>query len=89
MRILFVTQYFYPEQFKSNDLAFELQKRGHQVTVLTGLPNYPGGKFYKGYGVFKKRRETVEGVDVIRTLVVPRGNGSTILVGLFLRHYGH
>ena len=76
MRILLVTQYFYPEQFKSNDLAFELQKRGHQVTVLTGLPNYPGGKFYKGYGVFKKRRETVEGVDVIRTLVVPRGNGS-------------
>ena len=63
MRILLVTQYFYPEQFKSNDLAFELQKRGHQVTVLTGLPNYPGGKFYKGYGVFKKRRETVEGVD--------------------------
>lgn len=54
MRILLVTQYFYPEQFKSNDLAFELQKRGHQVTVLTGLPNYPGGKFYKGYGVFKK-----------------------------------
>ena len=50
MRILLVTQYFYPEQFKSNDLAFELQKRGHQVTVLTGLPNYPGGKFYKGYG---------------------------------------
>ena len=46
------------------------------MTVLTGLPNYPGGKFYKGYGVFKKRRETVEGVDVIRTLVVPRGNGS-------------
>lgn len=40
MRILLVTQYFYPEQFKSNDLAFELQKRGHQVTVLTGLPNY-------------------------------------------------
>lgn len=66
MRILLVTQYFYPEQFKSNDLAFELQKRGHQVTVLTGLPNYPGGKFYKGYGVFKKRRETVEGVDVIK-----------------------
>lgn len=82
MRILLVTQYFYPEQFKSNDLAFELQKRGHQVTVLTGLPNYPGGKFYKGYGVFKKRRETVEGVDVIRTLVVPRGNGSGVRLAI-------
>ena len=76
MRILLVTQYFYPEQFKSNDLAFELQKKGHQVTVLTGLPNYPQGKIFKGYGIFKKRRETLDGVDVIRTLVVPRGNGS-------------
>lgn len=65
------------------------------MTVLTGLPNYPGGKFYKGYGVFKKRRETVEGVDVIRTLVVPRGNGSGARLAInylswaFLRHYGH
>lgn len=76
MNILLVTQYFYPEQFKSNDIAFELQKRGYQVTVLTGLPNYPKGKFFDGYGIFKRRRETIRGVDVIRTLVVPRGNGS-------------
>ena len=40
MKILIVTQYYFPENFKSNDLSFELQKRGHDVTVLTGLPNY-------------------------------------------------
>lgn len=44
MKILIVTQYYFPENFKSNDLSFELQKRGHDVTVLTGLPNYPEGK---------------------------------------------
>lgn len=54
MKILIVTQYFYPENFKSNDLAFELKKRGHDVTVLTGIPNYPEGKIYEGYGYFKK-----------------------------------
>ena len=59
MKILLVTQYFYPENFKGNDIAFEMQKKGHEVTVLTGIPNYPKGKFFKGYGYFKRRRETV------------------------------
>lgn len=75
MKILIVTQYFYPENFKSNDLAFELQRRGHEVTVLTGLPNYPKGEIYEGYGVFKNRRQTVNGVKVIRSLLLPRGKG--------------
>ena len=43
MRILVVTQYFWPENFRINDLAQELQDRGHKVTVLTGIPNYPKG----------------------------------------------
>lgn len=75
MRILLVTQYFHPENFKSNDVAFELSRRGHEVTVLTGLPNYPQGKVYDGYGIFRKRIETIEGVKVLRTLVIPRGKG--------------
>ena len=49
MRILLVTQYFYPEVFKSNDLAFELARRGHHVDALVGIPNYPEGKYFKGY----------------------------------------
>ena len=82
MKILLVTQYFYPENFKSNDIAFELAKRGYDVTVLTGLPNYPKGKIYKGYGIFKKRKETVNGVKIIRTLVNPRGKGGGMMLAL-------
>ena len=78
MKILLVTQYFYPENFKSNDIAFELVKRGHEVTVLTGLPNYPEGKFYKDYGFFKRRNETINGVKVIRALLIPRGKGGGV-----------
>ena len=85
MRILIVTQYFYPENFKSNDLAFEFQKRNHNVTVLTGLPNYPGGKIFKDYGIFKKRKEIINGVKVYRSLIIPRGNASG--VRLFINYY--
>ncbi len=85
MKVLLVTQYFYPENFKSNDIAFELTKRGHSVTVLTGLPNYPEGKIYKGWGVFKRRNETINGVEVIRSLLVPRGDSNG--VRLFLNYF--
>lgn len=78
MRILLVTQYFYPENFKSNDIAFELARKGHEVTVLTGLPNYPEGKVYESYGFLKKRKETINGVKVIRALLIPRGKGGGI-----------
>lgn len=85
MKILLITQYFYPENFKSNDIAFELAKKGHKVTVLTGLPNYPEGKIYKGYGFFKKRNEEIEGVKIIRSLLIPRGEGGGIR--LFLNYF--
>jgi len=75
MRILLVTQYFHPENFKSNDIAFELAKRGHHVEALVGIPNYPEGKYYKGYGVFKKRHEVINGVNVYRSFQTPRGKG--------------
>lgn len=73
MRILIVTQYFYPENFKSNDMAFELAKRGHDVTVLCGIPNYPEGAYYEGYGLFQKRSETINGVKVYRCFQSARG----------------
>lgn len=82
MRILLVTQYFYPENFKSNDIAFELAKKGYDVTVLTGIPNYPDGKFYKGYGIFKNRIQKINGVKVKRALLFSRGNGSKISLAL-------
>ena len=85
MNILIVTQYFFPETFKSTDLAFELQKRGHQVTVLTGIPNYPEGKIYEEYGYQKNRNQTIDGVEIIRSLLLPRGSGGG--TRLFLNYY--
>lgn len=75
MRILLVTQYFYPENFKSNDIAFELTKRGHHIDALVGIPNYPEGKYFKGYGILMKRHEVVNGVNVYRAFQTPRGKG--------------
>ena len=55
MKVLIVSQYFYPENFKVNDIAFDFKKKGYDVTVLTGKPNYPSGKFAEGYSFFKKK----------------------------------
>lgn len=77
-RVLLVTQYFQPENFKCNDIAFELQRRGYDVTVMTAIPNYPQGKYFDGYGLFKRRVEKIDGVKVIRGFVVPRGKGGKI-----------
>lgn len=74
MRILIVTQYFYPENFKVNDFAVGMKERGHEVVVLTGLPNYPGGRIFKGYGYFKRLEDEYEGLRVVRSWLVPRGN---------------
>ena len=78
MKILFISQYFYPETFKGNDIVFDFVKRGHEVTVLTGKPNYPEGKFYKGYGFFKKNEEVIHGAKIIRAPIYPRKNGKGI-----------
>ena len=85
MRILIVSQYFYPENFKINDIAIELTKRGHEVTVLTGLPNYPTGKIYENYGFFKRKKENYHGVKIIRTWLTPRGKGG--IIRLFLNYF--
>ncbi len=79
MKILLVTQYFYPENFKSNDIAFELVKRGYEVDVLSGIPNYPEGKYYKRYGIFHKRHEVVKGVNIYRAFQTPRGKRGWLL----------
>lgn len=75
MRICIFTNHFFPEDFKVNDIAFELQKEGFDVTVLTAIPDYPKGKFYDGYGLFKRSHENVNGVDVYRLPIIPRGKG--------------
>lgn len=77
--ILLVSQYFYPERFRVNDLALQLIKKGFRVTVLTGVPNYPKGKFFKGYNWLKNRKDNFHGVDVIRLPILPRGNNNVSL----------
>lgn len=80
MRILIVSQYFWPENFKINDLALSLKKRGYEVEVLTGKPNYPKGKYFKGYGFFHPHKESYNGIDIYRVPIFPRGNGSGIML---------
>lgn len=78
MKILIVTQYFWPENFRINDIALGLIERGHQVEVLTGKPNYPRGKFYKGYSFLSKGTEFWNEVKIHRSNLIPRGKSGGI-----------
>lgn len=78
--ILVIAQYFYPEQFRINDICTEWVKRGYKVTVITGVPNYPKGRYYDGYGLFKKRKENYNGIEIIRLPLIPRGSNAIMLV---------
>ena len=78
--ILLITQYFHPETFRVNDMACEWVKRGYKVTVLTGIPNYPMGKYFEGYDKKHRTRETWNGVNIIRIPLVARGNSSNKLM---------
>ena len=75
MKILVVCQYYYPEPFRITDICQEWVRRGHDVTVLTGLPNYPMGEIYDGYKTKDKRYEVIEGVKVHRCYEIPRRKG--------------
>jgi hypothetical protein len=73
MKMLIVCQYFWPEEFLVNDFAVGLRKRGHEVEVLTGLPNYPSGIFFEGYGWNGPFRDCWNGISVRRVPIIPRG----------------
>ena len=78
MRILIITQYFYPENLRINDIAFSLQEQGHQVSILTAKPNYPEGQLYPGYSFFIKGFETINNINIYRSNIITRGSGSRI-----------
>lgn len=82
MKVLIVTQYFHPENFRVNDLAVWLAERGHEITVLTGIPNYPTGKYFSGYGLFQRQKETWNSISVIRVAQIPRGGGGALRLAL-------
>ena len=79
MKILIVSQYFWPEDFRINDLALNLVEKGHEVSVITGNPNYPKGQFNVGYG-FKHINETHKGIKIHRVPILPRGNNGFMLL---------
>ena len=72
MRILVISQYFFPENFRINDLIFSLHNRGHHVEVLTGKPNYPNGDYFSGYSWNGPNKEEIHGVKVHRANLVLR-----------------
>lgn len=76
MKILVVSQYFWPEEFRINDICKGLIEKGHEVEVLTGIPNYPYGKYFDGYSIFNRGDKDYEGIKVKRTFCVPRGKDS-------------
>ena len=78
MKILYVSQYFYPETFRGNDIVFDFVKKGHEVTVITGKPNYPLGTFYHGYKFWGVKKEIINGANVIRIPTFPRGKGGAL-----------
>jgi glycosyltransferase involved in cell wall biosynthesis len=82
VKILLVTHYFWPEPTPCTFVAEQLEQCGHDVTVITGVPNYPEGSFPPGYGWFRPRRERYEGIDVVRIPVIPRGKAGAIGIAM-------
>lgn len=80
LRILVVSQYFWPENFRINDLVREWLYRGHEVTVLTGIPNYPSGKVFEAYRHQPGAFAEFEGAKVFRVPMLSRGSGSLRLM---------
>ena len=76
MKILVVSQYFYPEPFRINTICQELVQRGHDVTVMTAYPQYPKGEIYDGYGFDVPYDKEWNGVKIHRVKTHPRGHNA-------------
>ena len=84
MKILVVCQYYHPEPFRIHEVCEELVSRGHDVTVLTGLPNYPMGIIPEEYKGKEHRNEVVKGVHIIRAKERPRTEGKVGLAANYV-----
>src|SRR5664280_315157 len=79
MNILFLSQWFQPEPcFKGLPFAKALREKGHHVEILTGFPNYPGGKIYPNYRVLLYQREMLDGIQVNRVPLYPSHDKSAL-----------
>jgi len=84
VKLLIVSQYYWPESFRINDVAKTLLEKGIEVEVLTGKPNYPRGEFFSGYRAWGCQRETHLGVSINRIPLLARGQRTVRLVGNYL-----
>lgn len=82
MRVLILSQYFWPETFRISEVATVLRDAGCEVTVLTGQPNYPDGEIFEGYSAYAVATSQYEGLEVFRVPIVPRGRGSALRLAL-------
>jgi glycosyltransferase involved in cell wall biosynthesis len=80
LKILIVSQYFWPENMRINDLVEGLIQRGHEVTVLTGLPNYPEGRVFEDYRRSPEQYAEYRGAKIVRVPFIPRGKRSITLI---------
>jgi glycosyltransferase involved in cell wall biosynthesis len=84
LNILYLSQYFHPEQFLNNHVAKALVAAGHRVTVVCCVPNYPAGRFFEGYSNRRRKEEEWNGVHVRRVFTIPRGKSAAQLVANYL-----
>lgn len=77
-KLIIFTNHYYPESFRINALSKEFSKF-YDINVITQTPNYPKGRFYDGYSIFKKRIETIDNIQITRLPVIPRGGNSITL----------
>ncbi|MGR3268969.1 glycosyltransferase family 4 protein [Vibrio vulnificus] len=84
LKLLVVSQYFWPEQFLINELVDSLSSEGHEVEVLTAEPNYPSGEIYSDYVTNKDKYKKFGDVKVHRCKILPRGKSKIGLIGNYL-----
>jgi len=87
LKVLVVTQYFWPENMRINDMVRDFVEKGHEVTVLTGLPNYPDGEVFPRFKEDPEAFSNYQGAEIVRVPMVPRGKRSIQLALNYLSFF--
>ena len=82
MKILIVSQYFWPEYFRINDLVEELAKKNYQIDILTGYPNYPRGEIYNDFKKDRSLFNEFKGCKIYRVPIIPRNKGTNLNIAI-------
>lgn len=78
MNVLIISQHFWPESFRINEVAEDLVGKVENLYVLTGKPNYPSGQIFSGYSFWGTQKEYVKGFEIYRVPLMPRGSASSL-----------